>query len=236
MILPQLCVSRLNTRFPDSPRVTSLQGMLIESSGELGKALTFYKGILAKDETNLTIIKRQVAVLKAMGSSDSRGGTDKAIAVLVKYLDTYYTDPEAWQELATLYSELYMYSQAAFALEELILLVPHNSFFVLQYAETLYTAGEIGASYKAYLRVLEMCGHTLDGESTSDTRQGPQTRALWGLKLITSKIISGQSIIVEGEQVEAVDAMVTDLLLNKSYKGSSKGVQATREVARKVFA
>ena len=49
----QLCVARLNTRFPDSPRVASLQGMLIESAGELGKALTFYEGILAKDETNL---------------------------------------------------------------------------------------------------------------------------------------------------------------------------------------
>lgn len=207
----------------------------MEASGELGKALTFYEGILAKDETNLIIIKRQVAVLKAMGSSDSRGGIGKAITVLVKYLDTYYTDPEAWQELAALYSELYMYAQAAFALEELILLVPHNSFFVLQYAETLYTAGEIAASYKAYLRVLEMCGQTLDRDSTLDTRQGPRTRALWGLKLITSKVLSGQSMAVEVEQVEAIDAMVTDLLLNKCYKGSSKGVQTTREAARKVF-
>lgn len=43
-----------------------------------------------------------------MDKSDSRGGVDKAIVVLVKYLDTYYGDPEAWQELAALYSELYM--------------------------------------------------------------------------------------------------------------------------------
>lgn len=124
----QLCVARLNTRFPDSPRVASLQGMLIESAGELGKALTFYEGILAKDETNLvratpvvryettslssvptqTIVKRMVAVLKSMDKFDSRGGTGRAISVLVKYLDTYYGDAEAWQELAALYSEAYM--------------------------------------------------------------------------------------------------------------------------------
>jgi hypothetical protein len=49
-----------------------------------------------------------VAVLKSMPKADSRGGIDKAIVVLVKYLDTYYGDAEAWQELAALYSEAYM--------------------------------------------------------------------------------------------------------------------------------
>lgn len=66
-------------------------------------------------------------------------------------------------------------------------------------------------------------------------KQGPWTRALWGLKLVTAKLLSGSSNASEVEQVEAVDAMVTDLLLNKSYKGSSKGVQVTRDAARKVL-
>lgn len=126
------------------------------------------------------------------------------------------------------------YPQAAFALEELILLVPHNSFFVLQYAETLYTAGEMVQSYKAYLRVLEMCGAAVpQGPTDSSNQQGPRTRALWGLKLTTAKLLSGKA--VEAEHVEAVDAMATDLLLNQSYTGSSKGVQVTREAARKVL-
>ena len=124
------------------------------------------------------------------------------------------------------------YKQAAFALEELILLAPHNSFFVLQYAETLYTAGEIVPAYKAYLRVLEMCGAAPTTDDSS-SKQGPRTRALWGLKLTTAKLLSGKA--VEAEQVEAIDAMATDLLLNQSYKGSSKGVQVTREAARKVL-
>jgi hypothetical protein len=49
-----------------------------------------------------------VAVLKSMDKSSSRGGVEQAIVVLVKYLDTYYGDAEAWQELAALYSELYL--------------------------------------------------------------------------------------------------------------------------------
>lgn len=49
----QLCVSRLHTRFPDSPRVASLQGMLLEARGELGQALSLYDAVLAKDESSL---------------------------------------------------------------------------------------------------------------------------------------------------------------------------------------
>lgn len=234
--LAELCVSRLNTRFPESPRVASLQGMLLEAKGESQLALKFYQGILAKDETNLTIIKRLVAVLKSMDSSDGFGGKEKAVEILIRYLDTYYADAEAWQELAALYSELYMYGQAAFALEELMLLVPHNSFFVLQYAETLYTAGEIAQSYKAYLRVLEMCGVSSEGEASEHNRHGPWVRALWGLKLVTAKLRQGQG---KGEskveQVEAIDVLATDLLLNRAYQGSSKGVQTSRDAARKVL-
>jgi hypothetical protein len=113
--------------------------------------------------------------------------------------------------------------------------VPNNSFFVLQYAETLSTGGELAQSYKAYLRVLEMCGIPLDRQETEGARLGPWTRALWGLKLVTTKLLATPNKSAEVEKVEAIDAMVTDLLLNKSYKGSSKGVETTRNAARKVL-
>jgi hypothetical protein len=80
-----------------------------------------------------------------------------------------------------------------------------------------------------------MCGIPVDGQEKEGIRKGPWTRALWGLKLVTAKLLSASSKKGEAEQVEAIDAMVTDLLLNKAYKGSSKGVQTTREVARKVL-
>lgn len=74
------------------------------------------------------------------------------------------------------------YPQAAFALEELILLQPQNAFAVLQLAETQYTAGEPAKAYTSYLRVLDLCGKVEAGE----TKTGPWTRALWGLKAVSA--------------------------------------------------
>lgn len=135
-------------------------------------------------------------------------------------------------------------------MEELILLAPHNSFFALQYAETLATAGDLNLAYKQYLRVLEMCGGA-EFNAKEATRQGPWTRALWGLKSVTTKLLTTSPTPTKGakaagnssnggqaekpEKVEAIDALVTDLLLNKAYTGSSAGVKATRDAARKVL-
>lgn len=74
------------------------------------------------------------------------------------------------------------YQQSAFALEELLLQVPQNSFFHLKYAETLYTAGEIGKAYKAYLRVLEMCQ---SDKGAGPNANGPWVRAVWGTKVVS---------------------------------------------------
>lgn len=101
-----------------------MQGMLLEARGEASKALKLYEDVLAQDKTNLvslsgplclfsgniaevrmghgqTIVKRRIAVLKSLDRQ-------KAVEALVAYLDTYYADPEAWQEMAALYSELQM--------------------------------------------------------------------------------------------------------------------------------
>lgn len=158
---------------------------------------------------------------------------------------------------------LHRYPQAAHALEELLILVPHNTFYVLQYAELLATQGELALAYKEYLRVLEMCegkSASNDVQDQDDCRQGPFARALWGLKLVTSKLRAGTTASASGgsyaqqrkggknaaatseqpelkpQKLDAVDAMVTDLLLNQVYKGSSAGVRASRDAARKVLA
>lgn len=54
------------------------------------------------------IVKRLIAVLKCMESKDGMSGPAAAIKSLNKYLDTYYNDTEAWQELAALYLEQHM--------------------------------------------------------------------------------------------------------------------------------
>jgi hypothetical protein len=154
---------------------------------------------------------------------------------------------------ADMTSPRHRYAQAAFALEELILLVPHNSFFVLQYAEVLATMNDLDGAYKQYLRVLELCGNEQANEGKSN-RHGPLVRALWGLKTITGRLLSTPSntqiqskakgnVAAVGsalngnkaESVEAIDALITDLLLNRAYVGQGAGVKASRDAARKVL-
>lgn len=89
------------------------------------------------------------------------------------------------------------FDKAVFALEELVLLFPSNSFFVLQLAETLYTAGDLARAYKTFLRVLEMNegGPIVGGASAGESvvkASGERTegagallRALWGLKMVS---------------------------------------------------
>lgn len=195
-----------------------------------------------------------------MDQKDGISGIAAAIQSLNKYLDTYYNDAEAWQELASLYLSQNLYSQAAFALEELILLAPSNTFFVLQYAEVLATMDDLPLAYKQYLRVLEMCGtESLKPDPQHPHRQGPWLRSLWGLKSVTTKLLQRQRQTIssttkgasnkgfgisklassiddeKAEKVEAIDAMVTDLLLNKAYTGADPGLKATRDAARKVL-
>ena len=49
----------------------------------------------------------------------------------------FMADQEAWSELAEMYTELEMYSQAAFCVEELIAAAPHNYLNHLRYAEVI---------------------------------------------------------------------------------------------------
>lgn len=131
--------------------------------------------------------KRRIAVLKSLDSPTTYSQT---IPALESHLQIYYSDPEGWQELASLYADLGQYTKSAAALEELMLLVPQNGFFVLRYAETLYTMAEYATAYKAFLRVLDM-GGTLTaaeggGASSRDGDRGPEVRALWGLKAVSN--------------------------------------------------
>lgn len=65
------------------------------------------------------IAKRRVALLRSMGK------TPEAISSLIWLLDFNPTDAEAWGELADLYLSQGLYSQAIYALEEVLVLVPN---------------------------------------------------------------------------------------------------------------
>lgn len=51
------------------------------------------------------------------------------------------SDEEAWQELSELYLSEEEYAKAAFCMEEVILISPHNHLYHQRYAEIKYTQG-----------------------------------------------------------------------------------------------
>ncbi|CDU26169.1 uncharacterized protein SPSC_06363 [Sporisorium scitamineum] len=242
--LAELCISRLTSRFPNSQRVTSLQGMLLEGQGRLSQAIELYDDALAKEQTSLILSRRRIAAIK------STGDTKRTLEALNAHLDTFYNDPEAWQELAEVYASQGLYAQSAFALEEVLLQIPQNNFFHLKYAETLYTNGDVVKAFKAYLRVLELCqsdGGATEEQSVSkqSVAQGPWLRALWGTKIATIALIatppaswknSTTEDTVDQAKVKKIDELVTNLLLNKVYTPQAVSAKHLRDVARAVLA
>ncbi|CAG8463467.1 127_t:CDS:2 [Racocetra persica] len=171
--LAKACLEKLEKRFPGSPRVKILEGMKLEAENKLDEALRLYDEILEKDDSNIAASKRRVAVFKAKGQDQ------QAMEALTKYLDDFYNDTEGWLELSDLYLRFHSYQQAAFCLEELILLQPQNHFYHLKYAEILYTSDtsdNINLALKEFCRVVELCED--------------HVRALYGIKLCTARILS----------------------------------------------
>ena len=87
----------------------------------------------------------------------------EAIEQLVRLLDTFPNDSEAWAELADLYLSQDMLQQAAFCLEELILLQPFSYYVHAQYAEILWNMGKEASALKYWSRSVELCGDFLRG-------------------------------------------------------------------------
>ena len=78
-------------------------------------------------------------------------------------LDTFPNDVEGWAELTDLYLSQGMLSQAAFCLEELILLQPFSHYVHAQYAEVLWALGKEATALKYWSRSVELCSDFLRG-------------------------------------------------------------------------
>ncbi|KAI3627427.1 oca3 [Malassezia furfur] len=224
--LADLCLSRLTTRFPESSRVVLFQGTVLESKGLLKEAQLLYEEFLRKEPSHLP------------------NGLHEATDALADFVDHFPLDQEAWQELASLYLQQNKYAQAAYALEELVLLAPHNSFYLLMYAETLYTMGDWAKAYKIYLRILELGQGNLKREDSRHTYRvsGPWVRTLWGLKMCAAQLLAHKDKQSDGdavaEKIPAIDAMATELLLNNVYAAgaSDPAPPAVRAAARSCLA
>lgn len=144
--------------------------------------------------------KRQIALLKA------RNKSEEVIEALTKYLDTYYDDLEAWQELCDIYLSKYMYDQAAYCCEEVILLQPSNHIYILKYAEILYTLNHLPLALKHYCKVLELCTDNV--------------RALYGLQLCAKKLVASDQV----NHPKELHELATERLL-EVYKAQPESIK-----------
>ncbi|CAK7222849.1 Inositol phosphatase SIW14 [Sporothrix curviconia] len=182
------CVRRLVQRFGDeNDRVMALQGLVREAEADddnksLEAVLKSYDDILAKDNTNVPIHKRRVALLRSMDK------TAEAVAGLVALLDFSPTDAEAWAELADVYLEQGLYAQAVYALEEVLILTPNAWNVHARLGEVEFMAASTAAggsdaatqkyaaeALKRFCRSIELCDDYL--------------RGYYGLKLVTSFVL-----------------------------------------------
>ncbi|KAJ7522219.1 hypothetical protein O6H91_18G002000 [Diphasiastrum complanatum] len=161
------CVKALLIKFPDSARVARLEGMWMEAKGQWKEASAIYDSVIQEIPFDSQLHKRKVAIFKAQGK------LSEAAETLIKYLDTFMADHEAWRELANIYISQQMYKQAAFCFEELLLAQPGNALYHLGYAEVLYTIGgveNLRTAKKYYASTIELSG-------------GKNLRALYGVCL-----------------------------------------------------
>ncbi|CAL8071403.1 unnamed protein product [Calicophoron daubneyi] len=198
--LPLECLDTLQKHFKKSSRVTRLLGMYLEKSGSYDDARAVYTRLLNDDETNLFARKRLIAILKAERK------TVEAVDELKRYLETFMSDFEAWNELADLYLSEGDYKHAAFCMEEMLLSNPHNHLYCQRYAEIKYTEGgqenlELARTYFAQACQLNPCN----------------LRSVYGL-LLTCSALDNQL----GKALESVSSLSSGLR-EEAKKASATG-------------
>jgi tetratricopeptide (TPR) repeat protein len=117
-------LQRLEARFGEhNERIVTLRGIYNEatskSDADLEKVFEAYEQILRTDPTNMSIRKRRVAVLKALGR------TNDAVTAVTVLLQNSPTDSEAWAEASELYAGMADWGKAIFCAEEVLLITPN---------------------------------------------------------------------------------------------------------------
>lgn len=204
------CLSKLTAKFPGSPRVEILAGIRLEATEPLTTALKYYDDLLEADSANGPAWKRRISVLKRLGK------TDKAVEELCQFLDTFYTDVEGWLELAENYSSCNQYTQALRALSHVLIIAPQNPYYVLQFAETAFTANDVQLALKTFLIVIDM---SETEPSSSGVSEGITVRAWWGAKLCCRRLLHGPSSASPSgtaapKHVNLIDQLATEKLLS----------------------
>jgi tetratricopeptide (TPR) repeat protein len=138
------CLKRLTKQFPASSRVERLKGIDAESKRDWSGAKAIYEKILVEKPEDTLVRKRLIAVHKQKGS------VSETIEEINKYIDGFCVDPEVWHELAELYIEVGSLPRAVFCFEELMMANPRSLYYMLTYAELLYSTQDYELSRKYF--------------------------------------------------------------------------------------
>ncbi|WVQ95641.1 hypothetical protein IAU59_002739 [Kwoniella sp. CBS 9459] len=225
-------INLLHRKFPASPRVKILDGLLLEAKGDLQGAQKLYEALLLVDETNVSAHQRMIA----LSLSSPNTSTSVAITNLLTYLDIFYSDPAGWSLLAELYCEQGMYPQALGALGHLMSLQTWDEGVVKRAGEVAYTLGDYQLALKHLLRAAEMEG----GKSTNPNPS--RTRTWWSIKLTVGRLLASpgpmdtssvpEEMRSTTRQLEALDQLATErILAAESSASSQQKVQQGKSVS-----
>ncbi|KZS90519.1 TPR-like protein [Sistotremastrum niveocremeum HHB9708] len=221
----QACLERLAAKFPESPRVDVLQGIRMEATESSETVIRYYNTLLEADESNIAAWKRKISVLK------SSGDIKTAVQELSTLLDTFYTDVEGWLELGSIYSSCNQYTSALQCLSHAMILAPQNAFYILEAAETAYSAADIPLALKFYLRVVEMLDEPPTSGTTPSRPEGPTLRAWYGVKLCARDLLTSTPTASQSESqttppsekhLRLLDELSTERILAAYSPSSSK--------------
>ncbi|KAA1471927.1 TPR-like protein [Dentipellis sp. KUC8613] len=223
------CIKHLADKFPGSPRVEVLEGIYIEASQSAHVALEYYDKTLEADPANAAAWKRKISVLRRTGK------IEHAVTELSEFLDTFYTDVEGWVELADIYSSCNQYTHALQSLQHVLLLAPQNPFYVLQAAETAYTAGDLPLAIKFFLVVVDMTDEDGDRPAKDSTPTGITVRAWYGVELCARRLqknpklaSSSPSQTPAPAKLGALEKLAKDML-RKAYSSQTGKTVASKE-------
>jgi tetratricopeptide (TPR) repeat protein len=138
----------------------------------------------------------------------SQNKTQDYIEELNDYLQTYQADHESWLELSEAYLNELDYAKAAFCMEELILISPHNHLYHQRYADIKYSQGQFELARSYYSYALKLNPNNV--------------RALYGLLLTTSNLKSSQKSKESSDNIK-LNKLARETL-NEKYKVVQKHI------------
>ncbi|KAH7401980.1 hypothetical protein DE146DRAFT_450206 [Phaeosphaeria sp. MPI-PUGE-AT-0046c] len=180
-------LERLEARFGEhNERIITLRGIYNEataqSNSDLEKVFEGYEKILKEDPTNMSIRKRRVAVLKALGR------TQDAITAVTVLLQNSPTDVEAWAEASELYASQGAWGQAIFCAEEVLLMMP-NAWSAHAHVATLHYLSATSSTPPSLPSLALSLKHFCRSVELNDS----YLRGYFGLKLLASRLIEALS-------------------------------------------